>query len=342
MKQEKLLTITIPAYNAQNYLERCIVSMTKTSRKDKTEILIINDGSTDATGAMAEKYAGQYEGIVKVIHKENGGHGSAINTGIAHATGTYFKVVDADDWVDEAAYDAFLEKLEGAACDLVATPFTCVYVDKDGNVVSGAKGNVQYRRIEGCDGLERGKEYDFREHASNLHVRMHEWTIKTELLRQHGITLFEHCFYVDMQYILFPVPWIRTFCVFDLPVYCYRIGSQGQSVSRENMQRNRAQHNRVLQSVVKYYREREALGDSKSVLAYLANGIAKMQADEIKTLLSMPVCAKSRREIKELESWLMTECKEAYDANPKKSVWLLRKSRYLLYPVAAILLRLVK
>ncbi len=342
MKQEKLLTITIPAYNARNYLERCIASMTRTSRRDRTEILIVNDGSTDDTGAMAEEYAKQYAGIVRVIHKENGGHGSAINTGIAHATGTYFKVVDADDWVDEAAYDAFLEKLEGVTCDLVATPFACVYVDKDGAVVSGTKGNVEYRRIEGCDGLDRGKEYDFREQAAKLHVRMHEWTIRTGLLQQHGIKMFEHCFYVDMQYILFPVPWIRTFCVFDLPVYCYRIGSQGQSVSWENMQRNRAQHNRVLRSVVAYYQERAAQGDSENVLEYLANGIAKMQADEIKTLLSMPVCAKSRKEIKELEHWLKTECEAAYRANPKKSVWLLRKSRYFLYPAAAVLLRLVK
>ncbi len=344
MKMEKLLTIAVPAYNAQNYLERCIMSMVHTRDKDKTEILIVNDGSIDATGTMAEEYAKKYAGIVKVIHKDNGGHGSAINAGIQHATGKYFKVVDADDWVDEVAYDSFLNELNKTESDLIATPFTCVYVDEKGNTVSGicGKEKVRCRRVEGSKGLEFGREYVFQEYAEHLHIRMHEWTIKTELLQTNKICLFEHCFYVDMQYILFPVPWIQSFSLFDFPVYCYRIGSQSQSVSPENMQKNQAQHNKVLRSIVKYYQERKQQGDQESVLNYLANGIAKMQADEIKTLLSMPICAKTLEKIKEQECYLKEECEAAYYANPKKSVWLLRKSRYVLYPMAALLLRLIK
>ena len=63
------------------------------------EILIVDDGSTDDTAKIADAYAEKYPTIVKAIHKENGGHGDAVNTGIAHATGVYFKVVDSDDWL---------------------------------------------------------------------------------------------------------------------------------------------------------------------------------------------------------------------------------------------------
>ena len=95
----KLLTITVPCYNSQDYLDRCMESLLVGG--EDVEILIVDDGSTDRTAEMADAYAQKYSAIVKVIHKQNGGHGSAVNTGIASATGLFFKVVDSDDWVKE-------------------------------------------------------------------------------------------------------------------------------------------------------------------------------------------------------------------------------------------------
>ena len=332
----KVLTVVIPAYNTERFIKRCLDSLLETEYKNMTELLIVNDGSKDSSGEIAEEYAANYPGIVSVIHKENGGHGSAINTGIKNATGKYFKVLDSDDWVDTENYNRFLERLQELDCDLVATPFICMY-QKDGETLRG-----QVRGIEGRTGLESGKVLDFKAYADKLHVRMHQWTIRTEILHANNITLTEHSYYVDMQYILYPVPWLQSFCILDEPVYCYRLGDEGQSVAVKNMQKNREQHKNVLCLLVDFYKKRMAAQDEKSVLAYIARGIAKMQADEVQIALSMPIGKASKAELKAQEKYLKQACPAAYKANEKFSMKLLRRSGYLLYPVAAWMWRMVK
>ena len=107
---KKILTITIPCYNSQDYMKKCVDHALLGG--ELVEILIVDDGSTDDTAKIADAYAEKYPTIVKAIHKENGGHGDAVNTGIAHATGVYFKVVDSDDWLDKEAYKQVLKVLK--------------------------------------------------------------------------------------------------------------------------------------------------------------------------------------------------------------------------------------
>ena len=109
----KLLSVAIPCYNSQDYMENCIESLLPGG--DEVEIIIVDDGSKDGTGAIADEYAARYPGIVKAIHQENGGHGEAVNTGLRNATGLYFKVVDSDDWVNAEAYREILETLQDLA-----------------------------------------------------------------------------------------------------------------------------------------------------------------------------------------------------------------------------------
>ena len=105
----KLLSIAIPCYNSQDYMESCIESLLVGG--EEVEILIVDDGSSDRTAEIADDYARKYPTIVKAIHQENGGHGQAVNTGLKNATGVFFKVVDSDDWVNEEAYQKVLETL---------------------------------------------------------------------------------------------------------------------------------------------------------------------------------------------------------------------------------------
>ena len=95
----KYITFTVPCYNSQDYMERCIDSLLPGG--EDVEIIIVNDGSTDATAQIADDYAARYPGIVRAVHKKNGGHGSGVNKGLELATGAYFKVVDSDDWLDD-------------------------------------------------------------------------------------------------------------------------------------------------------------------------------------------------------------------------------------------------
>ena len=93
----KLLTVAIPCYNSEGYMNHAIE--TALVGGEDVEIIIVDDGSTDGTKQIADKYALDYPGIVRVIHQPNKGHGGAVNTGLKNATGKYFKVLDSDEVV---------------------------------------------------------------------------------------------------------------------------------------------------------------------------------------------------------------------------------------------------
>ena len=94
----KLLSVTVPCYNSQDYMRHCIETLLPGG--EQVEILIVDDGSKDDTVAIADEFQAKYPGIVRAIHQENAGHGGAVMKGLSLATGLYFKVVDSDDWVD--------------------------------------------------------------------------------------------------------------------------------------------------------------------------------------------------------------------------------------------------
>ena len=98
----KLITFAVPCYNSQDYMRRCIDTLL--TGGEKVEIIIVNDGSKDRTGEIADEYAAKYPTIVKAVHQENQGHGQGVNVGLAHATGEFYKVVDSDDWLDTRGY----------------------------------------------------------------------------------------------------------------------------------------------------------------------------------------------------------------------------------------------
>ena len=105
----KYITFTVPCYNSQDYMRRCIDSLLV--YQNEVEIIIVDDGSTDDTPQIADAYAKQFPGTVRVIHKENGGHGSGVNAGLAAAKGEYFKVVDSDDWLDARSLQKVLFRI---------------------------------------------------------------------------------------------------------------------------------------------------------------------------------------------------------------------------------------
>ena len=106
MSDNKILTVVIPSYNSQEYLERAV--KTTLINADDIEVIIVDDGSTDNTPQLADDLAKKYQNIVRVIHKENGGHGDAVMTGLKNAKGMYFKVLDSDDWFNTKALNAIL------------------------------------------------------------------------------------------------------------------------------------------------------------------------------------------------------------------------------------------
>lgn len=224
----KLLTFAIPCYNSQDYMENCIKSLLPGG--EDVEILVVDDGSKDSTADIADAYEKKYPGIVRAVHQENGGHGEAVNAGIRNATGLYFKVVDSDDWVDEEAYKQILDKLrELAGGDKTLDMFIANYVyEKEG---AKRKKVMRYPSLP----KERIFTWDEAKLHKGQYILMHSVIYRTKLLRECGLELPKHTFYVDNIYVYKPLPSVRTMYYMDVDFYRYYIGREDQSVNEKVM-----------------------------------------------------------------------------------------------------------
>lgn len=227
----KLLSIAIPCYNSEAYMRKCIESLLPGG--EDVEILVVDDGSAkDRTAQIADEYAANYPTIVRAIHQENGGHGAAVNAGIANATGLYFKVVDSDDWVKKEAYLRILDKLRELAggvhsLDMLIANF--VY-DKVGEK---RKKVMQYRHSLPTDRLFTWE--DCHHFLKGHYILMHSVIFRTKLLRECGLHLPEHTFYVDNLYVFEPLKNVRYLYYMDVNFYHYYIGREDQSVNESVM-----------------------------------------------------------------------------------------------------------
>ena len=329
---EKLLTVTVPAYNADPWLEYNLNSLCQKDCLEDLEIIVVDDGSADRTGEIAESFAARYPDTVRVIHKENGGHGSGVNTGIREARGKYFKVVDADDWVEEESFRTLVQYLKTADDDIVSSGFLWA---KDNGSGYPATFPVEAEFKEPFKGVRYRETYRFEEIAEQLYLKIHNLTYRTALLKEHGIELDEHCYYVDTEYITYPIPFVETVSFLPDFVYRYRINRAGQSMSLKQMQKYAENYDRVLQSLLSFYDSGTVKECSEKKRRYIANIIARTAAARIRIFLSMPACKENKEAMVRFDENLKKEHPEIYRANINKAVKALRKSGYLLYGPAA-------
>ena len=283
----KLLSVAIPCYNSENYMRKCIDSLLVGG--EDVELLIVDDGSTkDRTAEIADEYQEKYPSIVKAIHKENGGHGSAVNTGIEHATGLYFKVVDSDDWVKEKAYLEILQTLKGFAggdqvLDMLVSNF--VY-EKEGEK---RKKVMHYHHIlpeEEIFGWE-----DCHHFRKGHYILMHSVIFRTRLLQKNEIRLPEHTFYVDNLYVFEPLPYVKNMYYLDVNFYRYYIGREDQSVHEDVMISRLDQQIRVNKLMLDYFAEKKnQISKNKRLFQYMFNYL------EIITTASSALALKSGTE----------------------------------------------
>jgi glycosyltransferase involved in cell wall biosynthesis len=245
----KLLSVAIPCYNSESYMRHCIDSLLPGG--EEVEILIVNDGSTkDNTAAIADEYESRYPNICRAIHQENGGHGEAVNAGLRNATGIYFKVVDSDDWVDYSAYMEILNTLRGfvlgeKTLDMLISNF--VY-EKQG---VKRKKVMNYRTA-----LPKNELFDWDDvkvFILGQYILMHSVIYRTELLKQCGLELPKHTFYVDNIFVYQPLPHVKTMYYLDVNFYRYFIGREDQSVNEQVMIGRIDQQIRVTKLMLGYY-----------------------------------------------------------------------------------------
>ena len=244
----KIVTFAIPCYNSEGYMRNCIESLLPGG--EDVEIIIVDDGSGDGTAAIADEYAEKYPTIVRTIHQENGGHGAAVNTGLANATGLYYKVVDSDDWVDADAYRQVLDTLrkfvkEQTPVDMLLTNYVYEKVSEH------HQRRMIYSLLFESDRITTWSE--MKHNVKGFSILMHSVTYRTQMLRDCGLKLPEHTFYVDNLFVYEPLPYVKTIYYLNVDFYRYYIGREGQSVNEQIMIKRLEQQLRVNYRMIDAY-----------------------------------------------------------------------------------------
>ena len=267
----KTISFAIPCYNSAAYMDKCIESCLACG--EDIEVIIVDDGSTkDETPQKADEWQRRYPDIVKVVHQENGGHGAAVNAGLAAAEALYFKVVDSDDWLDADAMAEVMAYLRRQierrdATDLVVANYVYEKVFEDKRTA------MRYRNV-----FPVGKEFGWRDigHFSpSQYLLMHSVIYRTELLKDMGLALPEHCFYVDNIFVYVPLPHVKSVYYLDVDMYRYFIGREGQSVNEDVMYRRIDQQLRITRIMIDSVDLPDAVAEKK-LEHYMENYLSMM------------------------------------------------------------------
>lgn len=300
----KYISFAIPCYNSQDYMAHAIESILPGG--EDIEIIIVNDGSKDRTSEIAHEYMEKYPTIIKVVDKENGGHGDAVNSGLMHATGKYFKVVDSDDWVDEEALLKVLDMIKGFVKDESEVDMVIA------NYVYEKVGMTHKKVIRYDNVLPENQIFkweDIGHFRLDQYILMHSVIYRTEMLKLCQLELPKHTFYVDNIYVYYPLPHVRTLYYMNVDLYRYFIGREDQSVNEKVMISRIDQQLFVTKKMISMYELR--LIGSKKLRKYMVNYLAIMMT------VSSILCIRSKK-------------KENFEK--KKELWAyLKKKDYRTY-----------
>ncbi len=227
MALNKIVSFIIPAYNSERYLEKCLNSFCCDEIAELIEVLIVDDGSTDRTSEIAEMFEKEQPEVFHIIHKENGGHGSAINIGSKEVSGKYFKVVDADDWVVTENLPIYVQYLSESNAEVVLTPFHMI------DMVSGER-TVQKMYTEDYFHIYSPNELANNWNAFKRCASFHGITYKTAFYNRYPHELPEKVFYEDQEYSTIPFCYAKKVALLNLYLYQYLVGNSAQSVSKMN------------------------------------------------------------------------------------------------------------
>lgn len=329
---KKILTIIVPSYNVEKFLDQTLKSFVDEHIMDDLEVLIVDDGSKDKTAEIGGRYETRFPDTFRVISKENGGHGSTINCGIKEAEGKYFKVVDGDDWVITDGLVQLIERLKNCEADYVFTNYYNV------NDVTKEKVAVQVPEIP------VDQEIPFEKVARKIRISMHALAIKTEILRKNKIHLDEHSFYVDVEYILYPIPFINSVVYYDIFVYMYRVAQMEQSASIRGYQKHLNDHIQVILHILDYigtYKSKK--GCERTKIYYMEKQAAAMVENQASIFSSFPPHERGiRKRFKEFDAIIKEKNPRVYQLSGAHSGMLrmLRMTKFHVYFLLIFMSRL--
>ena len=267
----KYITFTVPCYNSAAYMRKCIDSLLVAG--EDAEIIVVNDGSKDDTGKIADEYAEKYPTIVRVIHQENGGHGEGVNQGMRNATGLYFKVVDSDDWLDAASLKKLMALIksfheEQKTVDLIFCNYVYEHVEDNTQHAIRYTNVFPQKKIFTWKTMKSFRVYQF--------LMMHSMVFRTKILRDANFELPKHTFYVDSIFMIKPLPYVRTMYYINEDLYRYFIGRADQSVNQEVMIKRLDQYIKVADILMDGYDYRAMRKLSRKMERYTTRHIGIM------------------------------------------------------------------
>jgi glycosyltransferase involved in cell wall biosynthesis len=237
---DKLLTVIVPSYNMEDYLGKCLDSLIlkredgslDDALMDALEVLVINDGSKDRTSEIGHGYQDRFPGTFRVIDKVNGHYGSCVNRGLDEATGTFIRVLDADDYVIPDRFRGFMKALisfePSHLPDAVMTDYE--YVNADGAV----RRKCQFSHFP-------AKTFFSFENIGNITreiLQNHNLTYRTAIPRSIGYRQTEGVLYTDAEWYILPMTQVETTYYYPEAVVQYLVGREGQSITPEVRARN--------------------------------------------------------------------------------------------------------
>lgn len=314
---EKLLTISVAAYQVEKYLEKTLSSLADDRYVDLLEVFVVDDGGKDDSILIAQKYEEKYPGSFHAVHKENGGYGSTVNFSIKNATGKYFKLLDGDDWVNQDGLFEMIKRLASFNEDVIISNYYTGPSEESLTLVS----NHNSDNVVVC----------VKDYATDYPHGMWAIFYKTEMLKKSGVILPEHTLYTDQVYSTIPFGIAEKIRFVSIPVYCYRFGREEQSTSKISRMKHADEMLRVCNLLYDYYQDHRLENNQ-----YLFSRVSRYYIVALRTLLLFPINRDNLKRIKDYEETSKIKYPEIYSAAVNKSkmgqlIMLLRKSHYLLY-----------
>lgn len=315
-----VLTISIAAYNVADSIVETLKSLVVSEQyRPLIEVLIVNDGSKDNTCEVAEKFCSNHSDYMHLINKENGGYGSTINTSFNVAKGKYYKQLDAGDTYNTENLERFLDYLANCDADIVITPYEKYFV------------NTKSAKLEDVHRNIKSAKQDITQVDPGEDILMHEMAFRIDLMRGKEFFITEHCFYTDNEYTFLPLMEAKTISRFELPIYRYYLGVEGQSVSVQGMQKHYKDTVLVAFKLYRIYTEKQTELNSRGALKDLIERKIRKITD-IMYSSYMLVGEKGKKTLLSLDKKIREEYPSVYILNSSvKKIKVLQKTKFHFY-----------
>ena len=240
------VSIIVPIYNVQKYLEKCLESLVNQTLKE-IQIILVNDGTKDNSGEIAKKYQEKYPEKIIYLEKENGGLSDARNYGIPHATGEYIAFLDSDDFVELNMYEEMYNLAQKEQSDMVECDFIWEYPNKSkqdiGTIYEGKKEMLEKVRVVAWNKL-----------------------IRRTLLEEAQISFPKGYRYEDVEFTYKLIPYLQK--VSFLKKSCIHYMQRQGSISNSQNERTKEIFD-ILEHVIAFYKEKSLYDQYKTELEYI-------------------------------------------------------------------------